>query len=97
MTATPSRRWLSFCNCGLSHEPRQIRRFYYDTAAIPNDVTLSALAKMVPASQILYGTDFPYGTAAYTTQGVTSFFKGADLAKVDRENALRLIPRLKTV
>jgi len=42
----------------------QIRRFYYDTAAIPNDVTLSALAKMVPASQILYGTDFPYRRAA---------------------------------
>jgi 6-methylsalicylate decarboxylase len=42
----------------------RIRRFYYDTAAVPNDVTLSALAKMVPLSQIVYGTDFPYRTAA---------------------------------
>ena len=26
MTATPSRRWFSFCNCGLIHEPRLNRR-----------------------------------------------------------------------
>ena len=25
-TATPSRRWLSLCNCGLIHEPRLNRR-----------------------------------------------------------------------
>jgi predicted TIM-barrel fold metal-dependent hydrolase len=74
----------------------ELRRFYYDTAAIPGAVTMLALNELVTSSQILYGTDFPYGTAAYTTQGVTSFFKGADLAKVDRENALKLIPRLKT-
>src|SRR5215831_13087322 len=30
------------------------------------------------------------------TKGVTAFFKGDDLKAVDRENALRLIPRLKT-
>ena len=74
---------------------RQIRRFYYDTAAVPNDVTLSALAKMVPISQIVYGTDFPYRTAADHTKGVNAFFKGSDLQAVDRENALRLLPRFK--
>ena len=26
MTTTPSRRWFSLCNCGLSHEPRLNRR-----------------------------------------------------------------------
>ncbi|MFL6798443.1 MAG: amidohydrolase family protein [Xanthobacteraceae bacterium] len=75
----------------------ELKRFYYDTAAIPGAVTLVALNELVTSSQILYGTDFPYGTAAYTTQGIVGFFKGADLAKVDRENALRLIPRLKAV
>jgi predicted TIM-barrel fold metal-dependent hydrolase len=74
---------------------RQIRRFYYDTAVVPNEVTLSALAKMVPASQIVYGTDFPYRTGADHTKGVPAFFKGDDLRAVDRENALRLIPRLR--
>ncbi len=74
---------------------KQIRRFYYDTAAIPNDVTLSALQKMVPISQIVYGTDYPYRTSADHTKGVSAFFRGDDLKAVDRENALRLIPRLK--
>jgi predicted TIM-barrel fold metal-dependent hydrolase len=75
---------------------KQIRRFYYDTAAIPNDVTLSALAKMVPVSQILYGTDFPYRRAAEYTKPLAGFFKAEDLKAVDRENALRLVPRFKT-
>jgi len=74
---------------------KQIRRFYYDTAAIPNDVTLSGLAKMVPVSQIVYGTDFPYRRAAEYTKPLAEFFKPADLEAVDRENALRLVPRLK--
>ena len=73
----------------------QIRRFDHDTAAIPNDVTLSALAKMVPASQILYGTDFPYRRAAEYTKPLADFFKPDDLKAIDRDNASRLVPRLK--
>ena len=57
-------------------------------------VTLSALAKMVPVSQILYGTDFPYRRAAEYTRPLASFFKPEDLKAVDRDNALRLVPRL---
>ena len=73
----------------------ELNRFYYDTAQISNAVTLDALAKLVPISQIVYGTDFPYRTAADHTKGVTAHFKGDDLKKVDRENALRLLPRPK--
>ena len=74
----------------------ELRRFYYDTAAISGAVTLGALNDLVSASQIVYGTDFPYRTAADHTKGVTAFFKGDDLKKVERENALKLAPRLKT-
>lgn len=72
----------------------ELKRFYYDTAQISGVMTLEALSKLVPVSQIVYGTDFPYRTAADHTKGVTAFFKGDDLRKVDRENALRLIPSL---
>jgi 6-methylsalicylate decarboxylase len=75
----------------------ELNRFYYDTAQISGAVTLDALAKLVPVSQIVYGTDFPYRTGADHTKGVTAYFKGDDLAKVDRDNALRIIPRLRTV
>lgn len=73
-----------------------LRRFYYDTAAIPNPITLAALVKLVPTSQIVYGTDYPYRTAADHTKGLTEIFSGADLSAIDRENALRLVPRLRS-
>ncbi len=74
----------------------EIKRFHYDTAQVTQVGTLGALAKLVPASQIVYGTDFPYRTAADHSKGVTALFSGEDLRKVERENALRLIPRLQT-
>jgi 6-methylsalicylate decarboxylase len=74
----------------------ELRRFYYDTAQISQSVTLGALARLVPISQIVYGTDFPYRTGADNTQGVSASFSGADLAAIDRDNVLRLIPRLKS-
>jgi predicted TIM-barrel fold metal-dependent hydrolase len=71
----------------------ELNRYYYDTAAISNTVTIAALAQLVPVSQIVYGTDFPYRTGEDHTKGVTAHFKGADLSAVDRDNALRLFPR----
>jgi len=74
----------------------EITRFYYDTAQVANPVTLAALVKLVPISQIVYGTDFPYRTAADHSKGVSLVFSGDDLKAIDRENALRILPRLKT-
>jgi predicted TIM-barrel fold metal-dependent hydrolase len=73
----------------------ELRRFYYDTAQVANPITLSAMVQLMPISQIVYGTDFPYRNAADNTRGVTAFFKGDDLNAVARENTLRLIPRLR--
>ena len=58
---------------------RELKRFYYDTAQVANNVTLAAMAQLMPISQIVYGTDFPYRTAADDTKGVTEFFKGDEL------------------
>ena len=74
----------------------ELRRFYYDTAAISGGVTLHALNELVSSSQIVFGTDFPYRTASDHAKGVTAFFKGDDLKKVERENALKLVPRLRS-
>ena len=73
----------------------ELKRFYYDTAAISGSVTLGALTELVTSSQIVYGTDFP-SDRRRPLQGVSAFFKGNDLKKVDRENALKLVPRLKS-
>jgi len=37
----------------------QLRGHYYDTALSTNTTVLSALQRLVPASQILFGTDYP--------------------------------------
>jgi hypothetical protein len=37
-----------------------------------------------------------YRTAAQHSKGVEALFSGDDLKKIDRANALRLLPRLRT-
>lgn len=73
----------------------QLRRFYYDTAQVSNTVTIGALAKLVPVSQIVFGTDYPYRTGVEHAQGLAERFGVDDLKAIDRENALRILPRLR--
>jgi len=70
----------------------ELKRFYYDTAQVANEVTIQALAKLVPVSQIVFGTDFPYRTGAEHVAGLTARFNAKDLAAIDRTNALRILP-----
>ncbi|MEO7402095.1 MAG: amidohydrolase family protein [Burkholderiales bacterium] len=80
---------------GVLHE---IRKFYYDTAQGNHAGAMAALREIVPVSQILYGTDYPYRTAgeAVDALGARSF-GGTERMAVDRANALRILPGLKTV
>ena len=74
----------------------ELNRFHYDTAQVSLDGTLVALAKLVPVSQIVYGTDFPYRTAAEHSKGVDAIFGEDDRKRVNRENALIILPRLRS-
>ncbi len=73
----------------------QLRRFYYDTAQVANAVTIGALAQLVPVSQIVFGTDYPYRTAAEHVQGLSAAFPPNALKVIGHDNALRILPRLK--
>src|SRR5262249_43087458 len=73
----------------------ELTRFYYDTAQVANAVTIGALARLVPISQIVYGTDYPYRTGIDHVKGLAAAFAGADLLAIERGNALRILPRLK--
>jgi predicted TIM-barrel fold metal-dependent hydrolase len=74
----------------------QLRRFYYDTAGSANPVTMQALKTLVPPSQILFGTDAPFVDGAPQVQGLqSSGFTADELRGIERENTLRLIPRLR--
>jgi predicted TIM-barrel fold metal-dependent hydrolase len=79
---------------GVMHE---LRRFHYDVAQIAHPAALAALTKFVPISQILWGTDFPFRCGWEYVKGLAEFdFSAEDLQKIERENALRLLPRWRS-
>jgi predicted TIM-barrel fold metal-dependent hydrolase len=74
----------------------ELKRFYYDTAQAAHPYALASLTRLIPASQIVFGTDFPYRTAIDHVKGLTDYgFSASDLQAIDRDNAVRLMPRLK--
>ncbi len=70
----------------------QLKRFYYDTAQASNPIAMASLTKLVATSQIVYGTDYPYRTGEEHVKALAGIFGPDDLAKIDRDNALRLLP-----
>jgi len=74
----------------------ELRRFYYDTAQTSNKGSMSALSAIIPVSQIVFGTDFPYRTGIDHVKGLREggVFTDAQLMDIERGNALKLLPRL---
>jgi 6-methylsalicylate decarboxylase len=83
-------KYKDFSGAGVMTE---LRRFYYDAAQASNPIAMASLTRMVAVSQIVFGTDYPYRTAADHVKGLSEVFGPEDLAKIDRENALKLLPR----
>jgi 6-methylsalicylate decarboxylase len=75
-----------------------LRRFYYDTAQSTNTVQMQSLKTIAGASQILFGTDYPFGaTAAKHVQGLRECGLSAEeLQAIYTGNALRLFPKYKS-
>ena len=56
---------------------------------------MAGLLKMVPPSQIVFGTDFPYVPTTLQADTLeTNGLSAEALAAIQRDNAARLIPRL---
>jgi predicted TIM-barrel fold metal-dependent hydrolase len=74
----------------------ELKRFYYDTAQTSNKAAMSALSALIPVSQILFGTDFPYRTSIDHVKGLreAGVFTDAEITEIERGNALKLLPRL---
>jgi 6-methylsalicylate decarboxylase len=71
-----------------------LQKFYYDVAQIAHPMALASLTRMVPISQILWGTDFPFRFGWEYVKGLAEFgFDASDLRQIDRDNALALLPR----
>jgi predicted TIM-barrel fold metal-dependent hydrolase len=77
---------------GLMHE---LTKFHYDLAQTAHPGPTACLRKIIPIQQILFGTDYPYGTGcvAQVEAIARCGFSDTDLAMIGRTNALRLLPR----
>lgn len=76
----------------------RLRTFYYDTAQIANPGALAALNSLVQPDHILFGTDFPYGSAPQVMAALPKAgnFTAADMQRIGFANAASLFPRLRT-
>ena len=80
---------------GLLHE---VQKMFYDTASMTSPYPWPTLLKLVPVPHILFGTDFPFFSAGAIVKGLSEVgLNASDLQAIERENALQLFPRLKTV
>jgi predicted TIM-barrel fold metal-dependent hydrolase len=73
----------------------ELRRLYFDTAQSANPYAMGPLTRLVPITQICFGTDFPYRAMADNVSGLAEcgLFSPRDLDQVGRANASRLLPR----
>jgi len=73
----------------------QLRRFYYDTAGSTNPIQMTALRSLIGMSQILFGTDFPFGRSANIAAGLeeSGVFTADELKLIDRGNTLKILPK----
>jgi predicted TIM-barrel fold metal-dependent hydrolase len=80
---------------GFEHE---LQKLYYDVASVAlSPVPMAAVFKAIPMEHLLFGSDIPFFTIERIAAATDKFeISAADLRKIQRENALELLPRLKT-
>jgi predicted TIM-barrel fold metal-dependent hydrolase len=73
------------------------RRFFYEVAQGNTPAMLDGLMHMVPISQVMFGSDFPYRKAKEALDGVANYdkFSAADRLAIDYQNAVRVMPSLQ--
>ena len=97
MTAL-AHRMGSFVNQHPEHAalfPRGIRaeleRFSYELATTTNETAFNALSSLIPLSQLLFGSDYPYLPIGATTAGLEKLGLGSEtLRAIEHDNAARL-------
>jgi 6-methylsalicylate decarboxylase len=78
---------------GVEHE---LKKLYYDVVSIAgNPHGMAALRGLVPSSQLLFGSDYPYLRPQRTVDGLKRLaLSDEESAAIDHANAQALFPRL---
>jgi predicted TIM-barrel fold metal-dependent hydrolase len=72
----------------------ELRRLHYDTANATHPATMAALTKLVPETQITFGSDYPYFGLNQLDSLRQLGLSQAQLQAIESGNAQRLVPRL---
>jgi len=75
----------------------ELKKLYYDVASVAvNPAAMAALFSAIPISQIVFGSDLPFWKIETISSATNKFDLPAnDLRAIQRDNALRLFPRLR--
>ena len=75
----------------------EFRRLFYDTANATHPSSMASLLKLVPESQVVYGSDYPYVPMNTQAAALRKLGLGdAAVQAIERGNAMQLVPRLKS-
>ena len=74
----------------------ELKRMWYDTANAGYASSMAAMLKLVPPSQIVFGTDYPYITTDWNMKALRGAGVSDEMIRnIEAENAKALLPRLK--
>jgi predicted TIM-barrel fold metal-dependent hydrolase len=72
----------------------ELARQYYDTANATSQPAMAALLKLVPVSQVTYGTDYPYFPLDQYKELAGLGLSTGDVQAIESGNAMKLLPHL---
>ncbi|MGQ0835169.1 MAG: amidohydrolase family protein [Gammaproteobacteria bacterium] len=75
----------------------ELRRLHYEIAGSANPPAMAGLMNLVPTTQIMFGSDYPWGLIGVTATGMAELgLSAADIRAIGNENAMALFPQLRT-
>ena len=73
----------------------ELSKIYVDVVGIATPGALKAILDWVPMSQLLFGTDFPFWAPEVEIAALNELgLNAAEMAAIERENALKLLPNV---
>ncbi len=72
----------------------ELKRLHYDTANATHPASMAALLALVPASQVTFGSDYPYFPIGSQAANLQKALTPEQWAGIESGNAIRLMPRL---
>jgi predicted TIM-barrel fold metal-dependent hydrolase len=73
----------------------EFSKLYLDIVSVANPIAFDAVRKLAGISRLLFGSDFPFWSPEVTVAGLAKLsLPPAELRAIERDNALKLFPRL---